>query len=665
MNKLTLRTKLIGSFAIIQLLLLVIATVSYMALSNGAENFSQYRYLARDTNLTSRLQANILLTQMHVKSYIITGEEAELTKYDERQKKMAQFLVQAKKEIEQPELQQKIEEIGKVHLSYTTTFGKVGALQRKIHQLITDVLEVQGQKLVEEFTEIQKKGELEYNFHAVTHTGKILAHLQQARLLASQVIITPDQKIADQALAELTAGKEYIKEFIDQALESELQETLNATSDIRNSYEEGFRQVIKLLLERDNIMNNTLETQGTQLAQLVENANLALKGEQDTIGTKAEQDTRQAVSVIIISSVAAIFAAVLLIFFITRAVFRQLGEDPGELAKVVRQIAQGNLVVSFQHKNNRQNSGIYADMEEMASNLRQMFTDITTGITTLSSSAKELASVSDTMSANVEHTKGQSSHVTTASEEMSNNMDSIAAASEEASSNIQIVAAASEEMSATISEIAGNTEKSRQITEEAVAKATSASNNIQELGSAAENVGKVTETINEISEQTNLLALNATIEAARAGEAGKGFAVVANEIKDLAKQTAEATQDIRSRIEGMQSTTRLAVSEIGEIEAVINNINEIVRTIASAVEEQSVTTQEIVTNVNQASRGIQEVNQNVAESSMVSRNITDEIKEVDQATSELASGGDQVRANSQQLAQLANQLGVLVAKFKI
>lgn len=156
-------------------------------------------------------------------------------------------------------------------------------------------------------------------------------------------------------------------------------------------------------------------------------------------------------------------------------------------------------------------------------------------------------------------------------------------------------------MTTTINEIAQNTEKANTITGEAVSEAKGASDNVDELGSAAQEISKVTETVTEISEQTNLLALNATIEAARAGDAGKGFAVVANEIKELARQTAEATQDIKRRIEGIQDSTSGTVTKIQQISKVINDVNDIVSTIASSVEEQSVTTKEIATNVAQAS----------------------------------------------------------------
>ncbi|WP_163337978.1 methyl-accepting chemotaxis protein [Desulfopila sp. IMCC35008] len=165
-----------------------------------------------------------------------------------------------------------------------------------------------------------------------------------------------------------------------------------------------------------------------------------------------------------------------------------------------------------------------------------------------------LATLSVNMKQDAKQTSEKASNVSSSSDEMSRNMNSVAAAMEEAATNINMVASAAEEMNVTISQISENTEKAKSITVDAVQQTENASQQVGELGQAAAGIGKVLETISEISEQVNLLALNATIEAARAGEAGKGFAVVANEIKDLAKQTAEATGEIRTKIEGIQAT---------------------------------------------------------------------------------------------------------------
>ncbi len=296
--------------------------------------------------------------------------------------------------------------------------------------------------------------------------------------------------------------------------------------------------------------------------------------------------------------------------------------------------------------------------------VQNIIRDVAGNATGLLQSSTSLAGLAHQMAANAEETSDTANTVATASEEMSANMNSVATAMEQASTNVGMVAAATEEMSATINEIAENAEKAREITTSAVSRTTSASTQVEELGKAAREIGKVVETITDISSQVDLLALNATIEAARAGDAGKGFAVVANEIKELARQTAEASGEIKRQVDSIQSSTDGTVTEINEVSTVVHEIDTIVSTIATAVEEQSVTTREIVANVSQASVGLSEVNENVAQSSTVSGEIAGDISRVTDASGEISKDCSRVNENSQELAGLADQLNMLVGKFR-
>lgn len=297
--------------------------------------------------------------------------------------------------------------------------------------------------------------------------------------------------------------------------------------------------------------------------------------------------------------------------------------------------------------------------------LQGIITIITQNTSLMNSESRSLAEIAGNLSANAGQTSSRSVNVATAAEEMSVNLNNVAAAMEESTTNTTMVASAAEEMTATITEIAQNAEAAHNISEKAVQQAETTTERMAELGASADAISKVTETITEISEQTNLLALNATIEAARAGEAGKGFAVVANEIKELAKQTASATLDIKKQIDDVQRTTMTNVQEIKDITNIIHSVNEIVSTISTAVAEQSAATQEIAININQAATGLAEVNENVSQVSVVAGTITKDIALVSSASDEITGNSTGVNNSSADLLKMANELKKVVDGFKI
>ena len=352
------------------------------------------------------------------------------------------------------------------------------------------------------------------------------------------------------------------------------------------------------------------------------------------------------------------------VLWFVKGIMALLGNDPSEIAKVADRIAAGDLTYEFINTG-KQLCGVYASMKQMTDNLKNMFADISQGVQTLTSSSTELSSVSEQMTSRAEQSSQKANNVSSSAEEMATAMNSVAAATEQTSANLQMIVAAAEEMSATINEISTNTAKGSQTTANAVEKAEHISGKVDALGRAAAEISKVTEAIADISEQTNLLALNATIEAARAGEAGKGFAVVASEIKELAKQTAHATDEIGLKIGEVQTNTTESVDAIREIVGIIDDINSIVTSVASAIEEQSATTQEISNNVSQAATGVQEVNENVNQTSSVATEVTEDVHLVSQAADEIMGGTKHINDSALELSKLAEDLNEMVGRFKL
>jgi methyl-accepting chemotaxis protein len=278
-----------------------------------------------------------------------------------------------------------------------------------------------------------------------------------------------------------------------------------------------------------------------------------------------------------------------------------------------------------------------AAINKMSASLKRMILAITENSVQVASASEELSSTSQQITANSQETSTQAKVVSSAADQVSQ--------------NLQTVATGAEEMGSSIKEIAKNATEAAKVATSAVRVAETTTATVAKLGDSSTEIGQVIKVITSIAQQTNLLALNATIEAARAGEAGKGFAVVANEVKELAKETAKATEDISRKIEAIQGDTKAAVEAIASISQVIVKINDISNTIASAVEQQNATTNEMARNVGEAARG--------------SGEITSNISGMAQAAESTSRGATDTQKAAQQLVETSAQLRRLVEQFKI
>jgi len=297
--------------------------------------------------------------------------------------------------------------------------------------------------------------------------------------------------------------------------------------------------------------------------------------------------------------------------------------------------------------------------------LRELISQIVDDAQSLNSASVDLSGIARQMKGGAESMAERSRTVASGAEEMDGTMTGVAAACEQAATNVDMVASATGGMNTTIREIARKTEESRAISESAVLKAGEVSNKLGNLGQSASEISKVTDVISAISSQINLLALNATIEAARAGDAGRGFAVVASEVKELAKQTADATHLVQSQISNIQVSTDETVSEVGQILEIFKNVSENVGSIAREVEGQAATTQEIADNISQTAAGIQEVNMNVSQGSVVVKSITTEINNVNESVQEASVSIGQINVSAGELSGLSSKLQELVGRFKV
>ncbi len=368
----------------------------------------------------------------------------------------------------------------------------------------------------------------------------------------------------------------------------------------------------------------------------------------------------------------------LLIFYLYMGMFLSIKETIRIFSTSAHKIAQGDLTIAIDLDNRDEMAVLSKAFEQMTRKMRKLILLIQENAYQVAEEAGQsnqdqgedhpplstgLFKLSIEMSEGAQVMTRKSTSVANSAEALNTNMTSMTRIVDDSANNLSMVAAAVEEMTATVGEIAKSSANASTITGEAVSKALETTEQVTWLGKAAQEVGKVTEVITEISEKTNLLALNATIEAARAGEAGKGFAVVANEIKELAKQTAQATKEIKKEITDIRGSTSGTVSAIEEITKVINHVNELVVSIAAAVEEQAATTQEISGKIEYVSRGMGDVNDKVTGCTGVTGEISRDISEVSHFSEKITSASSDIKSSSEQLSTLAVQLKEIVAVF--
>ncbi|MEM6330065.1 MAG: methyl-accepting chemotaxis protein [Planctomycetota bacterium] len=383
----------------------------------------------------------------------------------------------------------------------------------------------------------------------------------------------------------------------------------------------------------------------------------------NTMAATADAASGRLLAIALGVAVVSLVGVLLVAWLMTRALVRPLVEMLG----MARDIADGDADLTKRIRvTTRDEIGELGEaFNRFIERVQGIIARVSDNSRMLANSATQLSAASESLTGGAASTTEQSANVAAAAEQMSVNMDRVAGSTASMSDNIRTVASATDQMTATINEIAKNAEQSATVADEAARLAEVSNEKIGGLGDAADEIGKVIQVIQDIAEQTNLLALNATIEAARAGEAGKGFAVVATEVKELAKQTATATDDIRQRIEGIQGSTGEAVDAIREITSVINNVNNVARTIASAVEEQSITTREIADTVSETASTADTVAQGVGESAAASKEITTHISGVDRGAQSTAKAASETQSAGGAVADLAGEMQSLVAQFRV
>ncbi|MBN2022150.1 MAG: methyl-accepting chemotaxis protein [Pirellulales bacterium] len=380
-----------------------------------------------------------------------------------------------------------------------------------------------------------------------------------------------------------------------------------------------------------------------------------------TARAHCDASTRKSMGLWAAFAAVASLGVVAVAWFVSRRITKPIAQG----VAFAQKMANGDLTQTLATRGKDEIAQLGTALNHMGSSLRTMFGKIRDAAASLGESSNQLSATSTQMAAGAEETTTQSGSVAAAAEELSLTMQRMADATEQMTANVRSVAAAAEEMTTSIAEVTQSADQAARVAGDANQLALASNERIGELSASAEKIGQVVGIIQDIAEQTNLLALNATIEAARAGDAGKGFAVVATEVKDLAKQTATATEDIGRQIEENRKSIVAAVHAIREISEIIEQVNGVSTTIATAVGGQRAMTQEIAQNIAQTSTMAESVSESIVQSASSSQEISQTVTHVDTAAKQTAQGAAHTQLAGQQLAQLAEQLQSMVAQFQV
>jgi methyl-accepting chemotaxis protein len=483
----------------------------------------------------------------------------------------------------------------------------------------------------------------EHRIPAIQSLSELRAGLMECRVAQMGYVFTSDPDERDLRTSKMESGMSAVKQaevqfepLIDgpeekklyQSIQQDIQQMTTGTQTIV-----GYVHNKKDAEAIAEVLGNALGDFSQAASDVQSEIDLKVKGAEEA--SKASAQLYKISRWWILGTLVAVIAlGVLMVVATTRLIARPLRE----VGEVLGRIAAGDITGRDLVVRSADEIG------ELARNINLTQRSLRGMIASISTGAEQIAAASEEFSAT-------SRQITTNSEETSAQANGVSAATEQVNRNLQTVATSTEEMSTSIGDIAKNATEAAKVAGEAMKAAVQTNATVTKLGESSREISQVIKVITSIAQQTNLLALNATIEAARAGEAGKGFAVVANEVKELAKQTAKATEDISLRIAAIQTDTKGAVDAIATISGVIGRVNDISATIATAVEEQSATTSEMSRNVAEAAKG----------SGEVARHITGMAQA---AQSTLTSSNGSQKA-AQQLAQMSTQLRGLVEQFRV
>ena len=634
---------------------MVVATTAVIGLSGGNSSFGEYRGMARQTANAAVMNGELLQARIFVKDFLLTGADSSVASVNDAIATLVKHIDESESLFAGSDQdRQALADISADAKVYQEAFAKAVDLRAQ-WQGFAAKMDENGPKIESNLADVMGSAFADGDTIAAQHAGETLHSLMLMRLARGKFLAVNTKENIEAVRARVQEFESNGATLLAALQNPERRRLADEAVKLGKEYAEAFENAQARIMSRNEIVDGTMNKIGPDIASKLDAIVTAKKAAQDELGPRAAAAMSRSMVVALVISGIALAIGMLAGFVIARGITRPISamtaamgvlangdttvripaqgqkDEIGSMAQAV-QVFKDNMIETERLRAEQEAAKKRAEAERRQAllNMADRFESSVGGVVNaVSSAATELQATAQSLSASAEETARQST--------------AVAAASEETTQNVQTVAAATEELSSSIHEIGNRVLESTRIVAQAVTEAEDTNSKVKGLFEAAQKIGEVVTLINEIASQTNLLALNATIEAARAGEAGKGFAVVASEVKNLATQTAKATDEIAGQVKAIQDSTGSAAQAIQAITTTIARVNEIATAIASAVEEQGAATQEISRNVQQASAGTAEVSSNITGVTQASQQTSAGSAQVLSSASELAENGERLK----------------------
>lgn len=630
---LTVGRKVGAGFATLMILTSIVGTFSVTSLRSNTHGFTYYDEVSKDLATVSRIQDSLANLRLSVMRYLVFWEESSVKKYEELYGGISKSIDEAEKGVKYEEDRARLKALRATLGQYDGAFRKVVELHNKERSIETDILNVKGSMVDNSLTNLggalSERSEKDVLLETISARSRTL----NARLFLSRFARDPQKSFASRVQRDLAGALTSLRGVnVGKLGATEVSDLKNAIEAL-TAFEEGAKQFRQAVEDKRGTISGDLYSVGPVLTSHMKELLGASSARQEAVGPRLVKENHSTIRGMLILLGVVLLLSLLFAVLITRSVVGPIRR----MVSALDRVAHGDLTLHVEARSNDEVGQMTHSLNRVMDELRSTFAAINENAYHLRESAAKLNVSSQEMGERAGHTVERSSasaHVAIQLKE-----------------SIEGVTQSMGHMQAAMNEISQNSSKSSSIVSNAVNITEQTNVTVTKLGQRSAEVGQIVQVISAIAEQTNLLALNATIEAARAGEAGKGFAVVANEVKELAKETAKATDDIGKQIATIQDVVKESIGAIMQIRGIIGEIDETSTTIACAIEEQSVIIKEITHEITAASAGSVEISGNASI--------------VTEAASETSARVQDCFEELKQLGVMAEDLERTVGRFRV